>query len=239
MKLKTVIIEDEERGLETLKALLDEYVSLAEVAGTAMNISEGYQLINEVKPDLVFLDIEMPGGTGFELLNKSFIHTFDVVFITAYSDYALKAIKFQPLGYLLKPVDRLELQEIVTVACKKRLSGVEKVLPSATARIALPTMQGIDFVEVSEIIKCTAKDNYTEVTLTTSRKYLISRCLAEFEDTLTPLGFLRVHNSSLVNPSFISSYNKSGFVTLTDGSMVEVAKRRKNLFNQKLLQYRI
>jgi two-component system LytT family response regulator len=232
MEIKAIIIDDEINGIQMLKALIQQYTPMVHIHGYATNHADAYKLIDYVRPDLLFLDIEMPEGTGFDLVNKLDKFTGHIIFTTAYSQYAVKAFKYNAVDYLLKPIDHEDLQHAIDkVADKMREKSGSKnlvTISNQTAnKIGIPTAEGISFIDINEIIKCVARENYTEVFLNNGKSVMVSRTLKDFEETLEPFQFIRVHNSYLVNIMYIQKYVKAGYVVLTDDSIVEVSKRRK------------
>lgn len=248
--IRTVIVDDEERGVKNLTALLNQYCPAIELAATAGSAEEGIKIIHEHKPDLVFLDIEMPFGSGFDLLEKVKPITFEVIFTTAYDQYALKAIKFCALDYLLKPIDVEELAAAVDKVEKNQkqkdisrhldvlLDNMRNVNGNTARRIALPTNEGLEFVEIQQIIRCEAVGNYTEFHLRDNKRFLSTKTLKQFEELLEAYNFIRVHHSHLINLDHILKYSKGdgGYVTMTDSTTVTIAKRKKNEFLNKLLK---
>lgn len=211
---------------------------------------EAIKKINELKPQLLFLDVEMPHMNGFQMLEQIPKINFEVIFTTSYDQYAITAFKFSALDYLLKPVDREELQRAVQKVIKKITPPVSQQLEillqkinqptAAVQRIALPTMQGLEFVPVDSIIRCSSNNNYTEFFLADKKKLLVSRTLKEVEDMLADHSFLRVHNSYIVNLNAITRYVKGegGYVVMTDGTNVDVSRSRKDFLLQKLQPYK-
>ncbi len=243
--IKAIIVDDEKRGRETLQNLLGKYTKTVEVLDMAESAKEGIDLIKKLNPDLVFLDIEMPHGSGFDLLEsfKGEIN-FEVIFTTAYDQYAIQAIKFAALDYLLKPIDIEELQMAITrVAQKMEEVGSSKNfeiflenLRGGSKKIALPTANGISFIDIENIIRCEASGNYTCFYLKDQPKILVSKTLKEFEDMLAEQDFYRVHNSHLVNLNHVVKYVKLGgdMVVMDDGSEIEISRRKKEGFLNRL-----
>lgn len=244
--IKAIIIEDEKNGRDFLKNMLDEFCPEVELLAMAESIRIGKEAIRKHKPDLVFLDIKMPRGTGFDLLESLQQLDFDVIFTTAYDTYALKAIKFSAMDYLLKPIDPIELTEAVEKVIKKRGEPQNKMHLQAFInninsrnvfnQIALPTIEGLIFVRVEEIVRCQAEGSYTRVFLLGRESVIVSKILRDIENLLTDSGFFRVHKSHLINLNHIRKYVKGsgGSVTMSDSTVVEVAKRKKDPFIEKL-----
>ncbi len=237
--MRTVIIEDEEQAISALLSDISRYCPELEVAGTAGSVEKGVALIEETKPELVFLDIQLTDGLGFEILRlvqKN--HAFKVIFTTAYSQYAINAIKFSALDYLLKPIDADELVVAVNKAKTTNKNDVQiqienfiknQSLQNQNKRITLQTTQGIFVHEIQTILKCTSEGNYTNIHFTDGKKTLISKPLKDFEDLLCNNGFERIHNSHIINLNHLTSfiYKDGGYVILSDKSTLPVSKRKK------------
>lgn len=248
--INAIIIDDERHSCDVLKMLLGKCCQQVQVTAICYSGEEGIKKINELKPQLVFLDIEMPHMNGFQLLEQIPTINFEIIFTTSYDQYAITAFKFSALDYLLKPVDREELEKAVQKVSKKINPPVSQQLeillqkinqPTITVqRIALPTMQGLEFVPVESIISCSSSNNYTEFFLKDKKKLLVSRTLKEVEDMLADHSFIRVHNSHIVNLNAITRYVKGegGYVVMADNSTVDVSRSRKELLMQKLQPYK-
>jgi len=241
---RAIIIDDEQESRNTIFNILNNYCDQVTVVAQAENVREGLAAIEDYKPDVVFLDIQMPDGSGFDLLENLPEINFQVIFITAFDQYALKAIKFSALDYILKPVDPHLLIE-----------AVNKIKPSETnhdfithqistllrnknnfERITLPTLEGLKFINIKDIIRCEADNNYTQFFLNSGEKILVTKTLKEYDETLSELDFIRVHQSHLVNVKFVDRYIKGdgGTIVMVDGSEVEVSRRRKEEFLKKM-----
>ena len=240
-QIRAVIIDDEKSLRDTLKQKLEDNCKNVEVIGESTNVADSVTLINETKPDLIFLDIELKDGTGFDVLSNFSERNFAVIFITGFNDYAIKAFKFSALDYLLKPVDEDELVLSVEKAIKnKSLNEMHlqiKVLSDSVnqlttgKRIVLNTTENIHVIEVKDIIRCESDRNYTIFYLKNNVSHYTSKTLKEYDELLSEYGFFRAHKSHLVNVSFIDRYDKqgSGNIVLKDGSKVPVSVRRKEL----------
>ena len=244
--ITAIIIDDERHSCDALNMLLAKCCFQVHVVAICHSGEEGIKKISETKAQLVFLDIEMPSMNGFQMLEQLPAINFEIIFTTSYDQYAVTAFKFSALDYLLKPVDREELEKAIQKVSKKINPLVPQQLeillqkinqPStAVQRIALPTMQGLEFVPVDSIVSCSSSNNYTEFFLTDKRRLLVSRTLKEIEDMLANHSFLRVHNSHVVNLNAITRYVKGegGYLLMTDGSTIDVSRSRKELLMQKL-----
>lgn len=239
MKIKSIIVDDELIAREVLANYLAKYCPIVEVVGQAQHIKEAVPMIRSLQPQLVFLDVEMPFGNAFDILEACQELRFETIFITAYSEYSLKALNLSAAYYILKPIDITELVAAVNKVQMSILKSDEfnrnKILlqnlqlKPGQQQIALPTLQGFDIIKTDSIIKLQAKGNFTEVYLTDGSFKLICKFLKHF-DELLDAPFIRVHRSFIVNINFIKSYSKSagGFITLQDGSEIEVSATYKD-----------
>lgn len=246
--LTALIIDDEEKGRIVLKQKLAVHCPNVTVIGEADGGDSGKAMIETFRPDVVFLDIEMPGTNGFDMLNNLNEKNFYLIFTTAYNQYAIKAIKFAAFDYLLKPIDIEELKAAISRIPNVKsndVSGQLEVLAINSQKniknfnkIAIPTLEGISFFDLDELIHLDADSNYTILYFTNDRKILASRTLKEFEDQLGDERFIRLHNSHLVNINFISRYIKGegGQVVLANGKVIDVSRRKKADLMKLLLQ---
>lgn len=246
--LRTVVVDDEKKGRELLVKVLNNYCNGIDVVGQANSARDAYTIINEQNPDLVFLDIEMPNGTGFDLLKMFEKISFHVIFTTAYEHYAIKAIKYSALDYLLKPIDIDELQESVAKihdltnsASDNKHENIDILISALNntnqvKKIAIPDQEGVVIIEVKNIIKCQADSNYTLIFLNDGSKVLSTKTLKEYNKLLDEKTFMRVHNSYLININHIKKYIKGdgGQVIMSDDSIVEVSRRRKSSLMEAL-----
>jgi len=238
--LNSIIIDDEAESRNTIRNILTNYCDSVAIIAEAKDVKSGIQAVNTHRPDLLFLDIQMPDGTGFDLLEKIGDVNFQVVFVTAFDQYALKAIKFSALDYILKPIDPQQLIDAVNKAQKSEnnLSTITHQISTLLRnkngfeRITLPTMEGFRFVNIKDIIRCEADNNYTWFILKSGEKILVTKTLKEYDEQLSDMDFIRVHQSHLVNIKFIDRYIKGdgGTIIMVDGSEVEVSRRRKEEF---------
>lgn len=238
--IRTILIDDEPNNTENLKHLLTTYCPEVDVLGEAINARQGIELINLINPDLVFLDIEMPQQNGFDMLAQLSAIQFEVIFVTAYNNYALKAIKFNALDYILKPIDIEELIEAVArvrqkLSDKSQLEVTRKALHNLqqlpqNKRIALASLDKIEFFKIESIVRCLGENNYTRFYFTDGEPRLISKPLSEYEELLSDYNFIRVHKSHLVNANQISSFVKrdGGYLIMSDGFSVPVSRRKKD-----------
>src|SRR6478736_6022346 len=214
--LKSVIVDDELKSRESLKKMLATFCDNVEVCATCQNVAEAIQAIEKYQPDVIFLDVQMQGETGFDLLSAIKDINFEIIFTTAYSEYALKAIKFSAIDYLLKPIDIEDLEKAVakiekrqTVNITEKLTHLIQNLQSGNSdnyKLALPTAEGLTFIKTNEVMYCKASGNYTEIFTSDGKKYLVSRPLKEYDDMLSNQTFFRIHHSYLVNLHCVKSY---------------------------------
>lgn len=237
--MKACIVDDEKKGRDSLQTLLEQYCSEVEVVGHADSVENAYQFIIRNKPELVFLDVEMPQGSGFELLKKFDKISFKTIFVTAHQHYAIKAIRFSAIDYLLKPVDVDELVAAVQNALQndkqnphQQYSGLlENLEHAGPKKIAIPVKDGVTFIDPCDIIHLQADGTYTHI-FTGTGKYTASRNIKEYEELLSDQFFFRAHNSHLINLKHVRHFSRVDgyFVQMSDGSTVEVARRRKDEF---------
>jgi len=239
-KIRSIIIDDELNNCENLKNILERYCPEVEVSGMAHSAAEGLELITRERPQLIFLDIQMPGGSGFDMLESIRKPTFDVIFVTAYNQYAIKAIRQSAIDYLLKPVNILELKEAVSRVAEKmnhQHNENEKLLnylenqknTESQRKIALPSSERLLFVKVEDIVRCKGENNYTYIYLTDGSSILVSKTLKEYEEILSEEKFIRVHQSHLINALHVASFEKrdGGYLKMSDGSTVTISRQRK------------
>jgi len=238
---KVLIIDDEKRIRDFVKRMIDSFNLDVEVFTDGENVETGIESINRIQPDIVFLDIQMPDGTGFDLLNRVKDKKFELIFITAFQEYAIMAIKFSALDYILKPIDDEELKTalqnaIDTVDFKKEDSQFEALTHNLQTnqkrKLVLKTQESVHVVDLSEIIRCEADKNYTFFFLNNGKKILVSRTLKDFETLLSNHGFFRVQQSHLINLEYIERYDKheGGSVIMRDGSSVPLSPAKKDQF---------
>ncbi len=241
-----VIVDDELKSRESLKILVEDFCEGVEVKELCQNVAEAIKAIELHKPTVVFLDIQLQRETGFDLLTRLKNFDFEVIFTTAYAEYAVKAFKFSAVDYLLKPVDIEELKQAVEKVEKRKentisdrlqqLLGNLRTTSSENYKIALPTLDGLVFVKVSEILYCEASSNYTEIVLESGKKYVVSRTLKEYEDMLSDQNFFRIHHSYLINLNGIKKYIKGdgGQVVMNNDKSLDVSKRKKEAFLERI-----
>lgn len=243
-----LIIDDENRSIETLSKIILTYCeNRLEILGIANNIEEAYPLILNKKPDIVFLDIEMPFGSGFDLLERFDSINFQVIFTTGFDQYAITAIKFSALDYLLKPINIQEVKDAVEKAIKniasnditnnfKILLESLKMPKNTSNKIPLPVLNGLELVQIDQIVYCEADEDYTHVFLKDGSKKVVTKSIKDFEEHLTSYGFFRIHHSFLINKTYIKKYTKGeGGTVMTELDIeIPVSRRRKIEFLQWL-----
>lgn len=240
--MRTVIIDDESKGRQALRNFITKYALELNLIGEADCVQAGIELIEKEKPELVFLDIQMPDGTGFDLLTQVMYDDFKLIFCTAHDKYAVKAFRFSAIDYLLKPLD----PDIFTAAINK-ISKEDPLLMRSKlevlnankndfSRIALHSAEGISLVNISQIIRLESSVNYTNFVIEGGTNILVSKTLKEYDEILSQQGFVRVHKSHLVNISHVTKYIKGegGWVVMTDCSKIEVSRRKKEVLLNSL-----
>ncbi|MEQ8703823.1 MAG: LytTR family DNA-binding domain-containing protein [Phaeodactylibacter sp.] len=243
--IKAVIVEDEAHARLTLKSKLEAFCPEIQLLGMADTPGEGQKLIQELKPELVFLDIAMPGESGFDLLRRLDNLNFEIIFVTGFDNFAIDAINFCAIGYILKPIQNSLLIKAVHNATERirerRDNDRNKALirnleqpGSSSNRIGIPTEEGLEFVPTSDIIRCEGQNRLTILFLSGGQTLVSSYNIGEFVRLLEPYGFFQVHRSHLINHNRILRYNRDGQVTMEDQSQVPVSKRRKGDFLQRL-----
>jgi two-component system LytT family response regulator len=240
MKIKAIIIDDEQHSLQTTELLINKNCSDVEIVGLADSPEKGIELIESIKPDLVFLDIAMPVMNGFEMLQHITYKSFDIIFTTAYDEYAIKAFKVNAIDYLLKPIEKAELIEAVDKVISKlekneEYNKIDKLLSSIgkpaikKEKVALPIDGKIHMIPYSSIIYCRSESNYTYIYLTGNKKVLLSKTLKEIEQLIDHPDFFRVQNSFYVNLNHIKEYvrGEGGDLVMSNGKEVRVSRNKK------------
>jgi len=240
--LTTVIIDDESKVRETLRQMLNIYCPNIKIVGEADGVESGYSCINKLKPEVVFLDMQMNDGNGFDLLKRLSPIDFQLIIVTAYQEYAIKAFKYSALDYLLKPIDPTDLISAVEkisetynkTETKNKFDALLANTQSSESncrKLVLKTINGIHIVNTADIIRCESHNNTTEFIFTGSAPIRVSKTLKEYEDLLSECGFVRCHQSHLVNLHFIAKVMRfpTPSVRMTDNSIIPVAIRKKEL----------
>lgn len=249
MEIKAVIIDDEVNARQALKNLLEFYCPEINLIGEADGVHSGIELIGQTNPQLVFLDIRMPDGTGFDLLRRFKKIPFKLIFVTAYDHYAMNAIKLSAVDYLLKPVNPIDLNYALEKAFSQiemdeqlaqRIETVEENIEQLpkNRKIILNTASNMYVLRLDNIVRFESDENYTKVHLSDKQVIMVTRTLKDFDEMLNDSGFCRVHNSHIVNLNYVASLEKGviGQVVLLDGIKVPISSRRKEHFINRLHQ---
>ncbi len=242
---KALIIDDEHRTRELIAKMIESFDLGIETFPIGENVKSGLAAIKEIQPDIVFLDIQMPDGTGFDLLKACPEKNFEVIFITAHEEFAIKAIKFSALDYILKPVDaddlKLAVEKALATFTTERSNSQfdalqQNIQPNQKRRLVLKTQESVHVVDLENIIRCEADRNYTSFYLAEGKKILVSRTLKDYETLLTGHNFLRIQQSHLINLNYVDRYDKGngGSVVMRDGSEVPLSPAKRDLFFQIL-----
>jgi len=238
--LRAVLVDDEENGLSALEQKLLEHCPQVKIAGAFTKPEQAIAAIEQFKPDIVFLDIEMPGINGFTLLQQLQYKNFELVFVTAYDHYAIKAIRFSALDYLVKPVDIDELRSAVERAEQKKNNTdnndrLELLLDHLSnprkdfKHMVIPSQDSIRFIKIDDIVYLEARMNYTHIYMKSGEKYVASRTIKEYEELLSASTFIRIHNSYIINKDYLQKYERGegGQVIMNNGVRLDVSKRKK------------
>jgi two-component system LytT family response regulator len=243
--LRAILVDDDESNLSALREKLARHCPEVEVIGSCDNGADGIAMIEEQKPGIVFLDIEMPLMNGFVMLQQLHYRDFALVFVTAYDHYAIKAIRYSALDYLVKPVEIEELKSAVARALANQPNQssqvqleilLEQLHKKQPQRISIPTSDGLRFLQLDQVVHLEASSNYTYIYLATKQHFLVSRTLKEFEDMLPPEIFIRIHHATIINKNYVEKYirGEGGQVLMQDGKVLDVSKRKKGEFLQAI-----
>jgi len=240
--IRVLIIDDEKNARDVLRMQLEQYCPEVELIGQASGGEEGIGIINQLQPELIFLDIEMPGTNGFDVLRETSTIPYQVIFTTAYDQFAIRAFKYSAIDYLLKPIDIEELKAAIRKFRKSdvqlmadRIQGLFEIMESRQPekdRISIPSGEGFEIVRHMDIVRCESDSNYTDIILASGKKIKLAKTLKEVELQLPSNQFFRLHHSHLVNINHISKYYKTdgGYVEMTDGSQINISRSRKEEF---------
>jgi len=244
--LRAIIIDDEPNAVLSIELIITEYCTDIEIVGKAHSAVSGKKQILEKNPDFIFLDVDMPRGSGFDMLEMLPEINFDIVFVTAYSDYAIKAFKYSAIDYILKPIDIDDLLNSIEKIKKRRqnknISNVnydvllQNIKSKSPKTIAIPNLSGIDFVDVDKVIRLKAEGSYTKIYIKDQDYILASKNLKEYQELLSEDDFFRPHNSHLINLANVKRYiqKDGGYIEMSDGSVVPMSRRKKELFLEKM-----
>lgn len=246
--MRAILVDDEPNGIRTLKKMLELNCPEVEVTATCSNVNSAKQKLEETSPDLVFLDVQMPGKSGLDLLKEIVERNFEVIFVTAHNEYMMQAFQFSAVDYLMKPVDEDRLVEAVQ-RVKKRLRqegsigqaetllhNINKAGSPLEMRLCLPTLKGFSIVKLEEIVYCEAQRSYTIFRLVNNKTIMISKPLFDYDRLLADTIFFRVHKSFLINLLHVKEYmrGEGGTVLMSNGMEIEVSRRKKELFLAKV-----
>jgi two-component system LytT family response regulator len=245
--IKAIIVEDELNSLNNLKNLLAEHCEEVELIGEAMNIEDGLDLLTDpaVRPDVAFLDINLPDGLVFTMLNQLRPLDFDIVFVTAFDEHAVKACEYSSIGFIVKPIDPDALIEAVSRIRPRRDAETDKRLeifnnyvnnPNAFSKMSISALDGIYFVNIKEIVRFEAEDNYTHIYLNNGERITASKTIKAYEDMLEPFNFYRVHKRHVINLNYMRKFVKGdgGYLIMDDNIKIEVSRRRRPAFIEKM-----
>jgi len=245
--ITAVIIEDEINGLNNLKNLLDEHCNEVEVIGEAGSVAKGLELFSNptCKPDVAFLDISLPDGLIFQLLNQLRPIDFDIIFVTAYQEYAIKACEYSSIGYIVKPIDPDALRDAVSRIKPQQTRQTDARLdifnnyynnPNAFTKMSISALDGIYFVNIKDIVRFEAEDNYTHIFLNSGEKITASKTIKAYEDMLLPFNFYRVHKRHVINLNYMRKFVKGdgGYLVMDDDIKIEVSRRRRPAFMEQM-----
>ncbi|MCB0705301.1 MAG: response regulator transcription factor [Saprospiraceae bacterium] len=245
--IKAVIIEDEVKGLNNLKSLIAEYCPELEVIGEAGSIAEAHRMMEvpEFTPDVAFLDINLPDGLVFQWLNDQRPLDFDIIFVTAFDEYAIKACEYSSIGYIVKPIDPDSLQKAVMRINPRRDNKIDSRLdlfnqvyhhPNAFEKMSISALDGIYFVNIRDIVRFEAEDNYTHIFLRNEEKITASKTIKAYEEMLEGVNFYRVHKRHVINLNYMRKFVKGdgGYLIMDDGIRIEVSRRRRPAFMEQM-----
>lgn len=245
--IHAVIVEDEVKGLNNLKNMLAKYCEEVEVVGEASTVEEGLELLAdpEVQPDVAFLDISLPDGLVFQLLNQIRPVAFEVIFVTAHEEYAIKACEYSSIGYILKPIDPDVLKDAVSRIQLRKSSSMDKQLdifnsyynnPNAFTKMSISALDGVYFVNIKDIVRFEAEDNYTHIYLNNGERITASKTIKAYEDLLAPFNFYRVHKRHVINLNYMRKFVKGdgGYLIMDDNMKIEVSRRRRPAFMEQM-----
>jgi two-component system LytT family response regulator len=245
MLLSALIVDDEKNGRENLAGLIRSHCQQIRIVAEAASVEQAIAAIQEHHPQLIFLDIEMPGGNGFQLLEHFKDFPFEVIFVTAFDNYAIRAIRFSASDYILKPINLNELKAAVDKVSERIRNRSENerirqlylnTMHPANPKIGLPTGERVEFVEVKSIVRCQGESNYTHLYFADRKPILTAKSLIEFEELLSEYGFVRVHKTHVVNLNHVTSFTKNdgGVLFLSNGDSVAISRRRKDFTLEQL-----
>lgn len=240
------IIDDDQKSIQIIQYLIESYCPSMKVVCSANNIDDGAKIIISHKPEIVFLDVEMPGGTGFELLEMIKARDFDVIFITAHNKYAISAIKHSALDFLLKPIETKEFMEAIErIKNNKRSKSanyeilLENLNNKKPKKLAVTSSKGYEYIPVDHIVRIESERSYARIFLQNGRVIMVSKCLNEYQNMLDPNTFFRIHNSHLINLNHVIMYFRTdgGYVEMSDKSKIPISRSKKEIFINVMQQF--
>lgn len=249
--IRTILVDDEPRGLNTLKKILQEYCPELKIIAECPDADTAREKIELLDPQLVFMDISLPGKNSFDLLSELDIVNFEIIFVTAHNEYTLQAFQYSAVDYLMKPIDEDLLGEAVRRACKRialhamnnnvtaLLHNLQKTQSPQEMKLCIPSLKGFQVVELKDILFCEASGSYTNFYFANKHMVCTAKAIHDYEELLTDAGFVRLHKSFLVNLLHIKEYQRGegGTVILTDGKEVEVSRRKKDIFLSRMKDF--
>jgi len=242
--LNAIIVDDEQDSIKYLEGVIRENCPNVNIIAKANTVVDALMEIENKQPELVFLDIELEDGTGFDVLEKSRHRNFEVIFVTAFNQYAIRAFKHSATDYILKPVDITELREAITRVSRSRSEKsvgnfsilLDNLKSESPRKLAIPTLQGYEYILVDNIVRIEAERSYCLIYLLDKRKIMVSRCLNDYQKILDERKFFRAHNSHLINLQHVKMYVKrdGGYIEMVDGTIVPLARRKKDFFMEAM-----
>jgi two-component system LytT family response regulator len=242
--LNAIIVDDEQDSIKYLEGVIQECCLNVTIIATANSVKDALIEIENKQPELVFLDIELEDGTGFDVLEKSRHRNFEVIFVTAFNQYAIRAFKHSATDYILKPVDITELKEAITRVSRSRSEKsvgnfsilLDNLKSESPRKLAIPTLQGYEYILVDNIVRIEAERSYCLIYLLDKRKIMVSRCMNDYQKILDERKFFRAHNSHLINLQHVKMYVKrdGGHIEMVDGTIVPLARRKKDFFMEAM-----
>ncbi len=241
MNLRAVLVDDEEKALKVLAIKIKRFFPEINIIATCQNPTEAIKTIETKKPDLVFLDIEMPQLNGFDVLQSIKNPDFEIIFVTAYSDYALDAIQHCAIGYIVKPIDDEDIKTAIENAIKninlktaleKNTTLIENLKKGQTndSKIIIPSQKGLDFIKINEIIRCEGENGYTKIILKNKKNILSSYSIGKFVKMLSNKKFFLIHRSHMVNLKYVSGYLNEGYISMDNGESLPISKNKRQDF---------
>jgi two-component system LytT family response regulator len=248
--LKAIIVDDEPDALNTLRILIQKHCPEIEILGVASSVEEALVKIEKLRPNLLFLDVELPDGTGFDILRRTQPITFDTIFVSAHNHYSLKAFKFSAIDYLLKPIDIEELCNAVKKVnnlCERYTESYhrdysilfENLSTSLPKKFVLPSSEGFEFISVDDVVLIKAEGSYSELLFSNGKRKLVAKLLKDFQDRLFDHGFFRSHNSFLINLKHVKKFLRKdgGCIEMCDGSIAALSKKNTEIFKKIMEQH--